>query len=565
VRRLVALGCVALLAACTRPARDAGVIAVFSGGEIRLDEVERELTATLGRQQATAGDDPVSLYQQVAEAMVCERTLVPGELDMEAVRRELGDEFEAVQRSAVLELFTLLELEPVRVEPADVERYYNDHLDGFFRGAQRYVWHLYRRHAGAERPEATSAFVEQVRRRALGGESFESLAREYSDSETRQLGGRLGWIGRGELPAELEGAVFALAKGEISAPLPVRGGVALFLVTEVVSEKQMPLDDVRLWIQGELVRRSRMEQIRQLLGDSDAPEGSLVLGRDQLLQRLSGGSGTELVMDIAGQRMTVREFLELARERGLGVPGVPLLERDPEDLYQELLTERLLYRHAVDTGFTARPEVEEALAARLDAAARDQILAVRIKEAIWQEIDRRPDELEAFYESNRFLYQSPLGLKLRMLSVPVKNDPSGVLAGVEAAREALVAGRIDLPEAARQVGGEIVHLGWLTVPQLERIEPRFKAYVLGVGSTGYTVPFQRDRKLNIIEVMERREPAELPFTEVRDRVREDFFARHQQALYQDVTRRVLEQAEFRFFEDRVREALDRPAPGFTDD
>jgi peptidyl-prolyl cis-trans isomerase SurA len=53
--------------------------------------------------------------------------------------------------------------------------------------------------------------------RARSGEDFGRLAREYSDDPgTRDRGGELGWMGKGELVPEFETALFAMEAGDIS-------------------------------------------------------------------------------------------------------------------------------------------------------------------------------------------------------------------------------------------------------------------------------------------------------------------------------------------------------------
>ncbi len=53
--------------------------------------------------------------------------------------------------------------------------------------------------------------------RARSGEDFARLAREYSDDPgTRDQGGELGWVRKGELVTEFENALFAMEAGDIS-------------------------------------------------------------------------------------------------------------------------------------------------------------------------------------------------------------------------------------------------------------------------------------------------------------------------------------------------------------
>jgi len=53
--------------------------------------------------------------------------------------------------------------------------------------------------------------------RARSGEDFARLAREFSDDPgTRERGGELGWVGKGDLVPEFERALFAMKAGEVS-------------------------------------------------------------------------------------------------------------------------------------------------------------------------------------------------------------------------------------------------------------------------------------------------------------------------------------------------------------
>lgn len=57
----------------------------------------------------------------------------------------------------------------------------------------------------------------QALSRARSGEDFARLAREYSDDPgTRDRGGELGWVGKGELVPEFESALFAMDVGDVS-------------------------------------------------------------------------------------------------------------------------------------------------------------------------------------------------------------------------------------------------------------------------------------------------------------------------------------------------------------
>jgi hypothetical protein len=71
-----------------------------------------------------------------------------------------------------------------------------------------------------------------TRDRARSGEDFASLSRALSRAPNAADGGTLGWVERGQLPPEFEAAVFGLAPGEVSEPVPSNAGWHVFQVVE---------------------------------------------------------------------------------------------------------------------------------------------------------------------------------------------------------------------------------------------------------------------------------------------------------------------------------------------
>lgn len=58
--------------------------------------------------------------------------------------------------------------------------------------------------------------------------AFSSAATQYSAADSRNTQGQLPWIALTKLPPQLQNVVLALKPGEITAPLPLQGAVALF-------------------------------------------------------------------------------------------------------------------------------------------------------------------------------------------------------------------------------------------------------------------------------------------------------------------------------------------------
>lgn len=70
--------------------------------------------------------------------------------------------------------------------------------------------------------------IEQLR----GGASFAAYARQFSESSSGAVGGDLGWMRPEQLPEPLAGQVRQMAPGQLSAPIPVAGGVSILAVQD---------------------------------------------------------------------------------------------------------------------------------------------------------------------------------------------------------------------------------------------------------------------------------------------------------------------------------------------
>ncbi|MER1967267.1 SurA N-terminal domain-containing protein [Castellaniella sp. GW247-6E4] len=94
---------------------------------------------------------------------------------------------------------------------------------------------------------------------------FAELARKESqDAGTARSGGELGWIQRGVWPLNLEQAVFALAKGEVSEPVKGQDGYHVFIANDKQAEKGETFAEARVKVEDEVRHQLAAERFADM-------------------------------------------------------------------------------------------------------------------------------------------------------------------------------------------------------------------------------------------------------------------------------------------------------------
>ena len=135
------------------------------------------------------------------------------------------------------------------VADAEVEKYYADHAAEYEKPPQIRVSHVLVRvpeTGGSEGEDKARAKIADVIRRAKAGEDFAKLAREVSeDPGSKETGGDMGLVRKGEMVPQFEQAAFAMKAGELSAePVRTPFGFHAIKVSEVRAATKTPLKEV---------------------------------------------------------------------------------------------------------------------------------------------------------------------------------------------------------------------------------------------------------------------------------------------------------------------------------
>jgi parvulin-like peptidyl-prolyl isomerase len=296
---MVLVGCKGEEPSAGKTAVGAEVAAVVNGVAISKEEYQ----STLAHAERTFSPQPeekAALARRVLEKMVTDELLIQHaraqgiKVASEEVDRKMQEIAEVGGGEAAIEAFSeksglskarmrknlernlLIERlvertrASLKVTEAEEREYYQAHLEDFRQGDGVTLAHILFRESKSD--------PRKVRTEIEAGLAFEKAAKKYSDDAlTKDQGGLLGTLKRGEMLPELEEPAFSLDKGAVSPPVKSPRGIHLLKVLDRKQGSQRALDEVR----GEIRTRmldSLMESEMKELAERLRREGNVRLG-----------------------------------------------------------------------------------------------------------------------------------------------------------------------------------------------------------------------------------------------------------------------------------------------
>src|SRR5829696_4515485 len=114
----------------------------------------------------------------------------------------------------------------------------------------------------------TEAKADEAKQALEGGESFKSVAKEYSiDDASKAQGGKLPAVTKGQQEKAFDDAIFAARKGEISGPVKTQFGWYVFRVDKVRKPSQQTLEQARTTIEQVLASQSQQKALDAFVKD----------------------------------------------------------------------------------------------------------------------------------------------------------------------------------------------------------------------------------------------------------------------------------------------------------
>jgi len=110
----------------------------------------------------------------------------------------------------------------------------------------------------------TEAKAEEAKQALESGESWKDVAKEYSiDDASKDSGGKLEGIAKGQQEQALDDAIFSAQKGELSGPVKTQFGWYVFEVEKITPAEQQSLEDAKETIKQILTSENQQKALTQ--------------------------------------------------------------------------------------------------------------------------------------------------------------------------------------------------------------------------------------------------------------------------------------------------------------
>jgi parvulin-like peptidyl-prolyl isomerase len=230
--------------------------------DLLREKIDQLLLVQKGKEIGLSVEQQVSKY--LAELQVQSNVPDPDKFQ-QWIREQTGQPFEDFKnelRNGYLTQAVVRQEVGGRIQPprAEVAKYYNEHKDEFMRKDMVFLREILISTEGKD--EAGIAAAEKKAKdlsaRAKKGEKFHELARQHSDSVTKNNYGELGGFERGKLNKQIEEIAFSNERGFVTDPLRVSNGFLILRIDERHRAGQAPLEEV----ENEIMEKFYMDRIQ---------------------------------------------------------------------------------------------------------------------------------------------------------------------------------------------------------------------------------------------------------------------------------------------------------------
>jgi peptidyl-prolyl cis-trans isomerase SurA len=151
------------------------------------------------------------------------------------------------------------------VSPVKIEEYYRENKERFFQEDAVHLRLIQIARGAGDTDESLQVKATDVITQLDAGAEFGDLARKYSQDSRKGKGGDWGWQRRSDLRKEFSDVIFALEKGQHSAPLIMPEGAFILYAEDRKHAGAQSLDEVRGDIERALIQQGSRQAMERWL------------------------------------------------------------------------------------------------------------------------------------------------------------------------------------------------------------------------------------------------------------------------------------------------------------
>ncbi len=412
----------------------------------------------------------------------------------------------------------------VTISHEDIENFYNEHIDEFNLPEQRTVNHLFKSIKDDKNIAKTKAEIESVKLRVLNGENFMLLAEKYSDSESRHNKGLIGTLKKGELSQSFDDLVFSLEKNKVSEIVKTKDGFHLFLITDILVEKNYSLEAAESKIKKDLYINKSLSVIKELASEIPLPDNFKIISKEELYTSKELLHPEYVVLQVGNFSMKLVqlnvELNSIKSEKGI------LIEKDfPIQLLQEIAYKEVIYQHMLNSSITLTNQTS--LNAQKDKLLIEHIMPIEMTNHVTQ----HPQLINDYFNENQKRFSSSVLLNLEILQLPKNKN---LMLFLENAISKLNNKELTFSEIASELNGKVYRTGLLDINQLKQINTKIINHAFKLNKDEYSSPFTTANNYFILKLLDKKPAQNQSLAKVKDQVIDSYIKANSAALYEKI-------------------------------